>query len=1476
MSDEQKEASDLPLPPTEAPDAKPQPPVVDDELTVVHQALVPDPEATIIKPDPLLGVPGNQDSAGSASETSGRGEQSTGGGITTGTGAFATTGGSSGTSASSRSSSWGQPEMWQADDGRRLEIGSVIKDRFELIELLGEGGMGRVFKAVDRRKIEAQDRHPFLAIKILNDQFKRHPESLKALQREARKAQDLAHPNIVTVFDFDREGSTVFMTMEYLDGQSLKDIIKANPNGLPVPQALTFIQGMCHGLAYAHAKGIVHSDFKPGNVFVTRFGVIKIFDFGIARAAKKKMLGDTDGDKTTFDAANLGALTPAYASPEMFQGEEPDPRDDIFALACISYELFSGRHPYNKERADQAHEKGIHPKRLEQLHRLQWKGLHHGLLFDRDHRTADALHFLREISRQKSKAPLRIGVAALAVTVTLLVFSRQIKSGWNQYQLYTAKNKINGLIETERDETLTKEFIRLKQSQPLFATLFLKNDVKPLIISTYSKRSKKYINHELKKYNFPKALALLNEAITFYQGDAEAIDELQKVMDEYRTEQYKLIAELRDRFEKLISEGKILPVRGEENVFNVMDSVALIDPNDPLLSDTRLVDAYIREADRALASAELERASDFIKTGLEVAENNQQLQELNYALTVRLRAQEQQRKIDDIEQSLAGRLKPTLTVSELAAVQGQLKNLKDLQPDHPLLAKAGKLSLAALDRELKPLVDAGNWQGGTELLGNFAALDLVAKDVLQSRFEQVNGLKTKMERAIDMQVDRADWLISNGKIDEAATALRDLQPKLAGDVRIQRLVAKLLQSSIQRARAAKDNQQWETARSLLDKALTQAPDEGARQDLLREKEELRLAEAGYRQLVQQAETEQIAQMEAERENKRQAELSGLYEQFNTELKAFQPSEQYVYKTLAILDAIGIKNAGDPFVAQGRKQLETLFLQTGKSQQTAGLYDKSMAALLVGAKAFPESTAIADAIKEQQQKREMAKLQERANKIAGLLAESHRLIDNAQLTKEWEVQISKVVRELTALSPEGQQQTIDEINKRIIDLYVVQAQKYRSEQQFIKAGEMLDRGGRFGKDNAAIAKERQLVSEEERVFKEKAAEQQQLAEIEGLKQSFRTYAQANEVDRARTLLNRITSKVPTDDAFLAKEAPQFLAATYLRLAERKAGNKDNRDALLAAIDLTKTGLSVHGQSPALQQALTTYTEALAKLEKQAPPPAKTETERPTTQTTQPPTELPAQTAQQPVQTPSTSPTTTPSTQPSTPTTQAPSTTTPPPATAGQGKPCLPGLAGFGTSPRAVCYDMLGQDVKGPYCVVIPAGGKYTTPFAIGKFEVAVRDYALYSKATGKPMPKGSQDPNLPVVGISTQDAQGYAKWLSAQTGNTYRLPKDGEWVYAAEAGGKKPVTDFNCYLQQGGTVLKGSSLQSVSSGTANGWGLQNAIGNAQELVDAGGAFKVRGGSFRDSMSACSPALVKDAPGGADEQTGFRLVREIKEQ
>ena len=280
-----------------------------------------------------------------------------------------------------------------------LTPGMVLKNRFVLETIIGSGGMSIVFKARDLRKEEARDINPFVAMKVLGTDFKRHPDAFVVLQRETRKSQSLAHPNIVTVYDFDRDGNTVFMTMECLEGGTLDKLIAQHPTGMPLAQALPIINGMVQALAYAHKKNIIHSDFKPGNVFCTEDSTVKVLDFGIARAMRAT--DDSKAGHDDFDPVSLGALTMAYASYEMFKGAEADPRDDIYALACITYELLSGRHPFNKTPADRAYADTLEPGRLPGLNRRQWTALKRALAFKREDRTPDVMAFLEGIDPQR-------------------------------------------------------------------------------------------------------------------------------------------------------------------------------------------------------------------------------------------------------------------------------------------------------------------------------------------------------------------------------------------------------------------------------------------------------------------------------------------------------------------------------------------------------------------------------------------------------------------------------------------------------------------------------------------------------------------------------------------------------------------------------------------------------------------------------------------------------------------------------------------------------------------------------------------------------------------------------------------------------------------------------------------------------------------------------------------------------------------
>jgi predicted Ser/Thr protein kinase len=309
---------------------------------------------------------------------------------------------------------------------RMKGVGDTLNNRFVLEECIGFGGMGTVYKALDLRKLEASDRKPYIAIKVLNVQFRGHPKSLIALQREARKAQALAHPNIVSVYDFDRDGPMVYLTMEYLKGKPLSQVLRAPGfSGMPYPEVLRIVTGMGNALAYAHAHGFVHCDFKPGNVVLTDSGNVKVIDFGIARVFQKT---EEDVDVTVFDPGSLGALTPAYASPEMLEHLDPDPRDDIYALACIAYEMLAGRHPFTGVSALQARGAGMKPQRPPGLAWGPWHALKCGLALEREARTPTVERFLHDFGSGASKA--RYGMMAGAAAGIVAVGALGI-AGWH-------------------------------------------------------------------------------------------------------------------------------------------------------------------------------------------------------------------------------------------------------------------------------------------------------------------------------------------------------------------------------------------------------------------------------------------------------------------------------------------------------------------------------------------------------------------------------------------------------------------------------------------------------------------------------------------------------------------------------------------------------------------------------------------------------------------------------------------------------------------------------------------------------------------------------------------------------------------------------------------------------------------------------------------------------------------------------------
>ena len=283
----------------------------------------------------------------------------------------------------------------------RVQVGSLLRDRYLLQEKVSGGSMGVVYKAMDRRLAEAGSKDHWVAVKVLSPKLAENGQALRALQQEAAKGRCLVHPHIVQFIDLDRDDDLYFLIMEWLEGRTLADILDSkDASVIDIKAAFRITRQIGEALDYAHSRGIVHADIKPGNIMIMPNGDAKLFDFGVARVRQQHY-------DREFDPGVLGALTPAYSSMQVLTGEEPVAADDVFSLSCLLYRLIAGYRVFGPRDAAEASQGGMTPQRLKGLNDSQWSALKKGLAYSRVTRFGSVREFIDALEENPDE-PFRV------------------------------------------------------------------------------------------------------------------------------------------------------------------------------------------------------------------------------------------------------------------------------------------------------------------------------------------------------------------------------------------------------------------------------------------------------------------------------------------------------------------------------------------------------------------------------------------------------------------------------------------------------------------------------------------------------------------------------------------------------------------------------------------------------------------------------------------------------------------------------------------------------------------------------------------------------------------------------------------------------------------------------------------------------------------------------------------------------------
>lgn len=492
-------------------------------------------------------------------------------------------------------------------------LGATIKNRYEIESLIGHGGLCDVFLAKDKILESSGSDTPYVALKVLQNEYASQPETARMLIREAQQTQKLSHPNIIRVYDFGVDGDIYFLVMEYVDGETLEGIIqRSRPDGLRYNSALSILNQTLDALSYAHSLGVVHADLKPANVILTSEGKVKLLDFGVSKTQQLKH-DQYAAKRKSKDTDTLG-YTPNYASLDILSGKEPKFSDDLFAFFCITFELLSCKHPYGRTPVDEALKKGIKVRKPTNLPFSKWSLFGNAFATGTVPQGLNCVDIKARLNR--NRWPLYSGIAAsVALLAALGMFYQQQQGTISKLNLALAEKEQTIELAEQLLNTLpedTKALIDDKQGlHPVIEAGFLRL-YKPHLLGEFESKIDDVLNSDVTTYpNYDQIESILQQAKVYYP-DSHKIEVL--ALD-IQSSKHSTLLSIARQINSHLEKSVYAQVEGEKSIYDLKKELQEIHQEYPFTPSSLASEVFGQHLNDALQLRDAAALVTLIKVG---------------------------------------------------------------------------------------------------------------------------------------------------------------------------------------------------------------------------------------------------------------------------------------------------------------------------------------------------------------------------------------------------------------------------------------------------------------------------------------------------------------------------------------------------------------------------------------------------------------------------------------------------------------------------------------------------------------------------------------------------------------------------------------------------------------------------------------------------------------------------------------------